>query len=437
MGETQIFILADDLTGANDTAIQFVKHGLSALVITHAQLPELPFKAPYDVFSLNTDTRGMNGSVAYDTVRNLIKRLKRFEGTYYKKIDSVLRGNPGSELAAVMDELNIPLAIVAPSFPANRGVLEGGMLKSGETDPSAVIDAVKNFAGTMDKKVESIPLEKIRQGEHQAAEFLLARREYGVQVCVADAVNDEDLAIIHRLSALLAQPHILAGSAALANQIAQKHSKNKNNITHSLFPDSCYPALVIAGSRQWETATQILALSNSLSVPIIRFRTDLVVNGSAEKAIALAYEEASDQIKSKAELCVIAAESMFRTGIFEGDAADDKIDNVAISSALGSLAGALMESFQFPVMISTGGDTSLEACKHLGAIGIQPLAEICPGIPIGRIVGGSCDSRHIITKSGRFGNNDTLIQIMNYIDAFSQEPSFNNLEIEENKEKVV
>jgi len=417
-----MFILADDLTGANDTAIQFVKQGLSALVIINSAFSDSSKFTAYDILSLNSDSRGMNSRDAYNEVRRLIQQLKaaKLKGIYYKKVDSVLRGNPGSELAAVMDELDIPLAIAAPSFPANRSILEQGMLKSGKTSPQAVINAVGIFAGSMDKKVENIPLEIIRQGHIKAAEYLLARHNGGVQVFVADAVTDEDLAVINRLSAVIVKPHILAGSAGLGNQIAQSMAKKQMAAERSIALASDAPLLIIAGTRQGETAAQIVALSDKMSVPVVRFRVDLVESGKSEEAISLAFEEAAQSVKKNPALCIVAVASMFKSGIAEGDVtwgkADSDTDSDAISAALGILAGNLIDSFKFPVLLSTGGDTSLEICNRLGAAGIQPLAEICPGIPIGKIIGGVCENRYIITKSGRFGSKDSLVEIMSYID---------------------
>ena len=419
MTGNQMFILADDLTGANDTAIQFVKQGLSALVITHAEFSGISKFAAYDILSINSDSRGMSPKDAYNELRKIMTQLKaaKLEGAYYKKVDSVLRGNPGPELAAVMDELGIPLAIAAPSFPANRSIVEQGMLKSGKTSPQAVTDAVKIFAGSMDKKVESMPLDIIRGGHLKAAEFLLARHKDGVQVFVADAVNDEDLAIIRRLSAAIEKPHILAGSAGLGNQIAQSMGRNPAAAPLSL--GSQTPALIIAGTRQGETAAQIVTLSEKFSAPIVRFRVDLAEEGRSEEAIKLAFEEAAEAMKKNPALCIVAVASMFKSEIPEGNVAWNKADSDAggdaISAALGILAGNLIDAFRFPALLSTGGDTSLEICKRLGVAGIQPIAEICPGIPIGKIIGGSCENRYIITKSGRFGTGESLVEIMRYL----------------------
>ena len=410
-----MIILADDLTGANDTAIQFVKYGLSALVIPHVNFPDSALNGAYDVVLINSDSRAMEENAAYNTVRSLIKRITAlgFSRGYnklekhFKKIDSVLRGNQGPELAAMMDELKIPLAIVAPSFPVNRSIVEQGMLKSGAAN--VTIDAVKVLTSKMNKMAESIPLEKIRLGESEAAKYILNRIKHGIEVFVADALCDNDLAIIYRLSAAIPHPHILAGSAGLANQIAKTQKSEQPALKRPVFPDgNCPSVLIIAGTRQEETAAQIATLSESFSVPVIRFRTALAASGKGDEAAALAFEEAA---LIKKNLCIIAVDSLFKSD----NAAFEKAESKVISSSLGSLARRFMEAFQFPVIVSTGGDTSLEVCKCLDVTKIEPLAEISPGIPICRIAGGNYENRYIITKSGRFGNSKTLIEIMDFL----------------------
>ena len=421
MAENKLFILADDLTGANDTAIQFVKNGFSAMVAIHDWFSPSVFSG-YNIISINSDTRAMNAQDAYNAVRKLIQRLNaaKLEGTYYKKVDSVLRGNPGAELAAVMDELCISLAIVAPSFPANRSILEQGILKSGKTVPQASIDAVKIFADSMEKKAENIPLEITRQGHIKAAEYVLSRYDCGVQVFVADAVTNEDLAIISRIPAVVEKPLVLAGSGALANEAAQNTDMKRLTIERPAASEPSTPVLVICGTQQGETAIQIKTLSDKLSAPIVRFQTELVKKGQPEEAIKMALNEAKQSMKKNPNICIVAVDTLFRAEIPEGNVVWDKpandTDSQAISAAIGKLTVNLTGAFCFPVMFSTGGDTSLEICKHLGVLGIQPMTEICPGIPIGKIVGGSCENRYIITKSGRFGDKDSLVEIMNYVD---------------------
>jgi uncharacterized protein YgbK (DUF1537 family) len=401
-----ILILADDLTGANDTAIQFGKQGFSSLVIVKAGQADTGLFDKYNVISVNSDSRRLNPGEAYGIVYRI---AKQFEAGFlvYKKVDSVLRGNPGQELGAVMDALEIPLTLAAPSFPANRSTLENGVLSSGT-------DAVLVFSGGTGRKTQNIPLSEVRKGAGNITGFINSHA--GIQVFVADAVTDDDLAIIYKASASLASPHVLAGSAGLANQLALSLDKTGTVPREKL--SVLVPALIIAGTRQAETAAQINALCKKHPATLTNLNVSMIAEGQAEKAIAIAFDEASACMKKNSSLCVIAVDSMFAlteiAGQTSGNYAEGDETSAAICEALGSFTEKLMGSFQFPVIITTGGDTSLAVCRQLGINAIEPLAEICPGVPLGRITGGHYDGHFIVTKSGRFGNPGSLLDIVNW-----------------------
>jgi len=400
-----ILILADDLTGANDTAIQFVKQGLSGLVIVNGGQTNAGLFDKYNVISVNSDSRRLSADEAYRVVHRI---AKQFETGFfvYKKVDSVLRGNPGQELGAVMDALDISLALVAPSFPANRSTIENGVLSNGT-------DAIQVFSGGTGRKTENIPLVEIRKGAGGVMDFINSR--IGTQVFVADAVTDDDLAIIHKASASLERPHVLAGSAGLANQLARGLAKEGAAPYEK--SSALSPALIIAGTRQGETAAQINTLCKMWGQqPLTNFSVSMITEGQTEKAIAGAFDEASRHMKENPKLCIIAVDSMFNSaaghaaGVFtEGDET-----SAAICEALGVLTEKLMNSFRFPLIVTTGGDTSLAVCRQLGISAIEPLVEICPGIPVGRIAGGLYEGRFIVTKSGRFGTPESLAEIVNW-----------------------
>ncbi|MDR1429998.1 MAG: hypothetical protein LBI85_06880 [Spirochaetaceae bacterium] len=435
MGFKCTSILADDLTGANDTAIQFVNEGLSSLVLTHTGGTNSSSFGNYDVIALNSGSRSMKAPDAYRTARDLTARFRTTldGGRLYKKVDSVLRGNPAAELSAVMDELDIPLAVVAPSFPANQSIVRQGKLNSG----SAGIDAVDIFSRGIKGKAGGIALEEIRGGPARAARYMLDRHADGVNVFVADAVTDDDLEIIYHSSLLLDRPLVLSGSAALARHMARDMSRSRAGrlVRPERIPFSGGPVLVVAGTRQAETAAQLTTLSRINSSPIIRFKTELVCRGKAADAVLAAFSEASRIMGDSGDLCIIAVESMFKSEIPAGDVdrleAESPDSAAAVSAALGSLADRLLGTFGFSVLISTGGDTTLGVCRSLGVEGIEPVAEICPGIPLGRIVGGPYEGRSMVTKSGRFGNQESLLEIQRFLKSAQDEC------IAERKKKII
>jgi uncharacterized protein YgbK (DUF1537 family) len=129
--------------------------------------------------------------------------------------------------------------------------------------------------------------------------------------------------------------------------------------------------------------------------------------------VEAAEKEAAQWLAGNPDVCIIAADSMFPPKAFPETR--DGIDGSAISAAFGVLAEKLVEQFRFPAIFITGGDTALSVCRSLSVLGIEPRAEICPGVPIGKIVGGKADAQFIITKSGRFGGENTLVEIMRYL----------------------
>jgi uncharacterized protein YgbK (DUF1537 family) len=258
MALNSTIILADDLTGANDTAIQFVKEGLSALVISYTKGADLSSLNGYDVVAINSDSRGMPPEDAFRTMKEIISRLDVARKGYkvYKKIDSVLRGNPGQELAAIMEELKMPLALVAPSFPANRSFIEHGILYSGdgaEKTDSGGIDAVQVFSCGTERRTENISLDEIRKGADSAAKYINRLGKEGVEVFVADALSDRDLRTVYEISCGLDTPHVMAGAAGLAKQFARGLAAKRNMTRRDAAPSAVIqdgPVLIIAGTRQ-------------------------------------------------------------------------------------------------------------------------------------------------------------------------------------------
>ena len=96
----QLGIIADDLTGANDTGVQFARFGARTIVpLDLHDLASLRRRA--DVLVLSTDSRGESPAVAAHRAKVAAQALKRARvPAVYKKIDSTFRGNIGAELAA-------------------------------------------------------------------------------------------------------------------------------------------------------------------------------------------------------------------------------------------------------------------------------------------------------------------------------------------------
>jgi D-threonate/D-erythronate kinase len=125
---TNWLLIADDLTGAADSAGAFAARGLDAVVSWGS------IDAEASVLSVDADTRQLPEQAAVARQVAVLTAHSRPAMRFYKKIDSTLRGNPAAELAAQLTAFTTstrrpsPFAIVAPAFPTTGRVTLGGRI---------------------------------------------------------------------------------------------------------------------------------------------------------------------------------------------------------------------------------------------------------------------------------------------------------------------
>lgn len=409
-----MIIIADDLTGASDSAVPYKENGFSTMVEVLYEDGDIERYKDYDILSINTDTRWLDSQQAYKKVFAITHQLSGQGIVYiYKKIDSILRGNPASELDAVMDAMECRLALVAPSFPENGRTVCGGVLVSGDLR----INAAELFSQGMNHRAEGVLLDIIRKGTRPLEEYLRERMTSGVEVFVLDACTDDDLKIIKNTAKRFADKKVLCGSAGLAKQVScdavmvgcgsdvRRKKKDKNT------------RLILAaiGSRSKETAHQVKRVSELYQVPIVQLDTSKVLSGHTDQAVEQCIRRLVEVIGHDGELALVTVDSLFKNVENPHNSQKESEHAMRIVDALGKVVKEVYNRFHVEAIISTGGDTSLQICKAFHTSGIELLDQIAPGIPIGRMAGGKADSTMIVTKSGGFGVGDALVQVIQYI----------------------
>lgn len=403
---SSIIILADDLTGANDAAIHFAKNGFSTIVkVSSNEVRDIIPGNNYEVISINTDTRSVSGEEAYARIYEISREIKNsYNNLLYKKIDSILRGNPAAELEAVMDATNNNLAIVAPSFPDNNRALSQGILSA----PNLKIDVVKTFSLNMQKKVQKIPLHIVRGGENQIYSFIKQEDLNSGIVFILDACTNDDLKIIKNAINLIKEPKIICGSAGLATQLSETDARYLNNRTLLKNNKDNNLIIVAIGSYKLETARQLKNLSVYYNLPIITLETNLIVRGDEEKVINHCLDALIKQIKQGNKILLLSIDTLH-------DNMKINLENLRIVNTIGKIVQRIYDAYDIYAIVSAGGDTSLGICKTLSTAYIRPIDEIQPGIPVGIMIDGLNDSIVMVTKSGGFGDENALIEVMKYL----------------------
>ena len=398
-------IIADDLTGATDTGIQFEKRGIPTTVLVEPPERSVSRMGADAALSVNACSRELAPRDAGGRTRTVCRQLGlQSTDTVIKKVDSLMRGNPPEELEAVLEATGRRLALVAPSFPAMGRTVENGRLRLPDGTEK---DLIALFMDRCTVPLRHIPLSELRAGESRLAAELSQLE--GPQICLFDAVTERDLALVAQIgNALEAQP-VYCGSAALAAALpifSRPHPKVPWRGARKI--------LVVTGSRKRETARQVQRLEETCGIHTVRMNPDRLLEGPDTQEILAAAEALTELLRTEPG-AILTFESLFcsQTG-FD----DDNVSVRQFGKRLARKLGRVLEDLDpalYDGLVLVGGDTAVEVCHSLHATRIRLLEEVQCGAPAGLMDDGPSMGLPIVTKSGAFGEEDTLVRAWNYL----------------------
>jgi uncharacterized protein YgbK (DUF1537 family) len=417
-----VIILSDDLTGANDSGVQFAKHGIPTVVWIddHQQLdPAVEGIACV----INVESRSLTPDAAYSKWQNLLQvlDLSKFQ-VIMKKIDSTLRGNIGKEIAALIDSGHFDLAVVAPAYPQKgRWTVGGYQLLHHQLLEDSEISRDPKFPVTNSKiseiistqtalEVGQIDIRAIRSGRME--EQVHALRQQGTRIFVADSATEADLAII---AAQFCDTRVLwVGSAGLAEALANHYplSGFESAQTESESADSvaAAPVLVAAGSVSQVTRQQVetLKLNGFRSLVIDPL---LLLEPSSQEMEELTWE-ARQVIAAGEDLVIttdISKESKIQvTDYLEKTGLSIMYGGDQIADGIGRLAAAVITHEALGGAVLTGGDIAYRTCTHLNITSLKIIGEVEEGLPLCEAQGAAVIP--LVTKAGAFGNPNSLLK---------------------------
>ena len=387
MTQPLIAILADDLTGAADTAAGMLGAG-RPLVTWPRSDGAIAWHDEDRIVAIDAGTRQATPAEAANRIRDLaiVFQTARF-AQLYKKVDSTLRGHIGVEVKAALDGWRAgSLAVVAPAFPAMGRTTVDGRQRVGDTalDGPPVAEMLASAA----VPVTTLALADVRSGELDR--ILRARAEAGSRAVVCDAVTDADLAAIAAAGAMLEAAVVWVGSGGLARRLFMDSnlSRHQMQISH---PMPSGPVLVVAGSLTDVTRVQAASVAAAGAMPVTVSAEDLSTTRSP--ALGRYRDEIEHHLRAGMDVVVTIGRPHAAT------AADTAlVDQLArMLNSCQSLIGGI---------VATGGDTAAALLKRWGIRGLRLIGEVETGVPIGLAIG----PRPLIValKAGGFGHDGTL-----------------------------
>jgi uncharacterized protein YgbK (DUF1537 family) len=348
-------LIADDLTGALDTAAEFVP--LLGPVRTLWGAPV----ATADALAFDAATREGTAVAAEAAVFAAATRLDLAGAAIaYLKLDSLLRGHAGAEIAACLAAGRFSHVIIAPAFPfQNRRTragrqwapLDGAWRATGE-DIAATLRQ-RGHAVTLASPGDALP----------------------AGISLWDAEVEADLATLVATARAVPAARILwCGSGGLAGALVA---------ASTTAPALTAPLLGLFGTDHPVTHTQLdRAGAAALTVHDIVAGAEAVTRRLASAPAAFVR---------------LALPTLERAEAARRIAAD-----------LGGIADAVAAP---ATLVCGGGETLRALLTHLGADGLDVIGRLEPGVPVARLVGGRWAGVTVVSKSGAFGDPDFLVRL--------------------------
>jgi len=409
-------VIADDLTGAFDTAIQYTKKNIEVSVSIYPDIDKFCAQDSTEVLVADTESRHISPSEAAERVKRVVRKgLRAGVGSIYKKTDSVLRGNIGSELAAVMEVSKKNSMAFIPAYPAaNRTTQRGVHFVNGvplhrtglANDPinpiktSNVAEIIGQSAGL---EVRVVPAEY--KGD-------LTGKGNGV-VYVFDACSDEDMMRIAQHLYKRKALGISAGCAGFSGILADvlEFEKNKNQ-TEKLVKGNM---LIVCGSV------------NEVSINQVSFAQKCgftAVTLSAEQKTDETYYESESgrrfidglaaALESNGRLIVCTTDPLRGKESFLVNDEQNEMP-FRISNTVSVLVKQVMKRTRVGTLMIFGGETAVKVLRRLECTVLKIVDEVGLGtvLSVMDCKQGKCN---LITKSGGFGKRSVIVDVNDYIE---------------------
>lgn len=411
-------VVADDQTGAMDTAQGFAARGYATTVLVD---PAVDTAAAPDevtaVLSINTDSRYEEEHRAVATVSETVARFPT--RTIYKKVDSTLRGNFVAEVDAALTASEADVALVAPAFPLTGRTTEDDVhyvngtpvaeTEYGDGDKGPVSSSLTELFAFLERPVESVSLQTVDSGSERVASVIAdtVERHERAPVLTFDARKDGHLAAVGEAGD--AFDTLYVGSGGLAEQIPVSGTDAGETSSPQMSPGA---ALGVAGSV---SATTLAQLDHVSDEAIVELNGDSLLRGDDTDG---ATERAVRRLRNDRPVVLTAAtddEAVEQT-IAAGRELDLTPAEVRehVATGLAETTTEVLRTETPSGLLLTGGDIAVAVIRTLDATAVTLTGkEVEAGIPIGTFADGSTAGMPLITKAGGFGSEETIVNCLN------------------------
>jgi uncharacterized protein YgbK (DUF1537 family) len=409
--------IADDLTGATDLALMLAREGMRTIQVVGNPDAALDI-GDADAVVVALKSRTIPAADAVALARSGLEWLRaggagQIIFKYCSTFDSTPEGNIGPVLDALQAEIEGPLTIACPAFPANgRTVYQGHLfvgdmllsespMKDHPLTPMRDANLVRVLGSQSKSAIGLVPFATVERGPAAIRNAFDEAVAKGERVVIVDAMMDAHLRAIGEAAAGMA---LITGGSGIALGLPEnfRRSGRLRPVAGAAVLDAPPGrGVVLAGSCSAATRRQIVHAINA-GVPTLRIDPLSIASGRMTAAAVV------DWLKSRSEPLPLVYSSAGPEEVAEvqgrlgGQEAGEIVEDLLAKTA------AMLRDEGFGRFIVAGGETSGAVVNALGVAALRIGPEIDPGVPWTVSIGRQPVA--LALKSGNFGTEDFFLK---------------------------
>lgn len=406
----KLLVLADDLTGALDTGIQFVAGHANTRIILSGRYPLTEVDRSVQVLVIDTESRHLPPAKAAEIVRDIVCQAVDLEVPYiYKKTDSALRGNAGAELSALLEASGANQLQFIPAFPrTGRTTVNGVQLIDGVPVAQSVFGR-DPFNPVRHSAIGDILTEQADVAVHSVRAESPVSSEKGI--VVYDARTDDEIGARARQLKESGRLHILAGCAGFAAVLPELMELGGADVIEPEYGSSFF---VACGSVNPITVAQLAEAEHHGFTHIHITPAQALGSGYFRSDEGRVLLDSWAGILNGGANCILdtnpapGAETAYAYAQRGGISLEEL--RVRIADTMGLVVQELLRRNVHSTMLITGGDTLMAFMRTVGVSEISPVCELAPGSVLSMVQIGR-EAYPIISKSGGFGEKTLMVDL--------------------------
>jgi len=405
----RLLVIADDFTGALDTGVQFAKLGAFSQLIANYVPNTTDVKKDTAVLIVNAQSRHLSSYDAYNLISQIIGEFGSKFNFIYKKTDSGLRGNIGSELAAAIDASGYENVKFFPAFPCMGRTTVGGIHYI-DGVPVAESEFGKDMFNPVQESniVKLIALQTAKKTQVVTQSMLSCN---DAQILIFDSKTNADMRLFAKQIGK-DNLHLCAGCAGFASVLAEVL-----NLGYSSLPKFKldFGLFVVCGSLNPVSLVQLEVAKEA--------GFERIILNAEEKAYPTLLEESKyDQFIQKCVeatqncgCCIVDVDEKGRAEECKKYMKEHNISKAhlkeSIATSLGVIVKRALDFGLKSTFMCIGGDTLQAVVSVLGINDFRPICELAPGVVLSNFdYKGSV--RSMVCKSGGFGTPNLICNLV-------------------------